>query len=361
MLGPRICCNIAPDGRELCPQRARSEKRPRVGLLNGGHPRITRAGRSLKLAADMIRTGLRRRPISNFVGFFVEGGDLPSEQGGCRSSTDGFNRQCGAERPAKAPRALLIPPTCWAKRSVLIRRCRGMAALLAYYLAATACPSGIDPRRVNGGVFPRAENGTGGDNSHGSGGMPQASRRRSKLAGRRLARGRVQRARLALPRLAEAEQARRPAGHPIGWPDRHERNCARFPSAWAINPPPAAGGRECRVRERPFFLPRTPATTGSGFARSGSNGPFRGRGRDDEPRCAVRLRPHAAAPRHGRTGPRRHRRWVIVATSTPDLTFPSCATMVQAGLGMGQGEFSPSTVQAVCAGFVLCARQCRCR
>jgi 3-oxoacyl-[acyl-carrier-protein] synthase-3 len=41
---------------------------------------------------------------------------------------------------------------------------------------------------------------------------------------------------------------------------------------------------------------------------------------------------------------------VIVATSTPDLTFPSVATMVQAGLGMS-GGFA-FDVQAVCAGFV---------
>lgn len=41
---------------------------------------------------------------------------------------------------------------------------------------------------------------------------------------------------------------------------------------------------------------------------------------------------------------------VIVATSTPDLTFPSVATMVQADLGMS-GGFA-FDVQAVCAGFV---------
>ncbi|NKX45837.1 beta-ketoacyl-ACP synthase III [Roseicyclus persicicus] len=41
---------------------------------------------------------------------------------------------------------------------------------------------------------------------------------------------------------------------------------------------------------------------------------------------------------------------VVVATSTPDLTFPSCATMVQAGLGMERGF--AFDVQAVCAGFV---------
>ncbi len=41
---------------------------------------------------------------------------------------------------------------------------------------------------------------------------------------------------------------------------------------------------------------------------------------------------------------------VIVATSTPDLTFPSVATMVQSDLGM-TGGFA-FDVQAVCAGFV---------
>jgi 3-oxoacyl-[acyl-carrier-protein] synthase III len=42
---------------------------------------------------------------------------------------------------------------------------------------------------------------------------------------------------------------------------------------------------------------------------------------------------------------------VIVATSTPDLTFPSVATMVQHKLGMKRGY--GFDVQAVCAGFVF--------
>lgn len=41
---------------------------------------------------------------------------------------------------------------------------------------------------------------------------------------------------------------------------------------------------------------------------------------------------------------------IIVATSTPDLTFPSVATMVQANLGMESGY--AFDVQAVCAGFI---------
>jgi len=41
---------------------------------------------------------------------------------------------------------------------------------------------------------------------------------------------------------------------------------------------------------------------------------------------------------------------VIVATSTPDFTFPAVAALVQAGLGMTRGF--AYDVQAVCAGFV---------
>ncbi|MCZ8333602.1 MAG: ketoacyl-ACP synthase III [Rhodobacteraceae bacterium] len=41
---------------------------------------------------------------------------------------------------------------------------------------------------------------------------------------------------------------------------------------------------------------------------------------------------------------------IIVATSTADLTFPSVATMIQAGLGLSRGF--AFDVQAVCAGFV---------
>ncbi len=42
---------------------------------------------------------------------------------------------------------------------------------------------------------------------------------------------------------------------------------------------------------------------------------------------------------------------IIVATSTPDLTFPSVATMVQGALGMTRGF--AFDVQAVCAGFAF--------
>ena len=41
---------------------------------------------------------------------------------------------------------------------------------------------------------------------------------------------------------------------------------------------------------------------------------------------------------------------IILATSTPDLTFPSAATMVQSALGMTRGF--AFDLQAVCAGFI---------
>ena len=41
---------------------------------------------------------------------------------------------------------------------------------------------------------------------------------------------------------------------------------------------------------------------------------------------------------------------IVVATSTPDLTFPSVGTMVQKGIGMTHGF--AFDVQAVCAGFI---------
>ena len=42
---------------------------------------------------------------------------------------------------------------------------------------------------------------------------------------------------------------------------------------------------------------------------------------------------------------------IVLATSTPDFTFPAVATMVQSGLGMTHGF--AYDVQAVCAGFVF--------
>lgn len=46
---------------------------------------------------------------------------------------------------------------------------------------------------------------------------------------------------------------------------------------------------------------------------------------------------------------------ILVATSTPDMTFPSVATMVQAALGLTRGF--AFDIQAVCAGFVYALAQ----
>ena len=70
---------------------------------------------------------------------------------------------------------------------------------------------------------------------------------------------------------------------------------------------------------------------------------------DDQPTSDLAIRAARAALAHagvdasGIDG-------IIVATSTPDLTFPSVATMVQKELGMTRGF--GFDVQAVCAGFV---------
>ena len=42
---------------------------------------------------------------------------------------------------------------------------------------------------------------------------------------------------------------------------------------------------------------------------------------------------------------------IVLATATPDHTFPATATQVQANLGMTRG--AAFDVQAVCAGFVF--------
>ena len=76
--------------------------------------------------------------------------------------------------------------------------------------------------------------------------------------------------------------------------------------------------------------------------------PHRRRGRDDL---------GAGHPR-GARGPRRRAAstpadidLIIVATSTPDYTFPATATQVQAALGITQG--AAFDLQAVCSGFVF--------
>ena len=56
-----------------------------------------------------------------------------------------------------------------------------------------------------------------------------------------------------------------------------------------------------------------------------------------------------AAARRDRPGAARSDQ--VLATSTPDHTFPACATAVQRKLGAWFGP-RPSTSQAVCSGFV---------
>ncbi len=78
----------------------------------------------------------------------------------------------------------------------------------------------------------------------------------------------------------------------------------------------------------------------------------RGRGRDDVA-CSPRKRPGRRLPMP--TCRRSDVDLVIVATSTPDYTFPAVATQVQAALGIAHGV--GFDLQAVCSGFVFAVRR----
>ena len=80
----------------------------------------------------------------------------------------------------------------------------------------------------------------------------------------------------------------------------------------------------------------------------------RGRGRDHlrhghRRRRAPRSPPPASMPSRSIS--------IVLATSTPDNTFPASAVSVQAGLGITHG--AAFDLQAVCSGFVFCARDRR--
>jgi 3-oxoacyl-[acyl-carrier-protein] synthase-3 len=70
---------------------------------------------------------------------------------------------------------------------------------------------------------------------------------------------------------------------------------------------------------------------------------------EDQPTSDLAVRAARAALENAGLGPD-DIDGIVVATSTPDLTFPSVATMVQSELGMTRGF--GFDVQAVCAGFI---------
>ena len=194
----------------------------------------------------------------------------------------------------------------------------------------------IDPRRANGGVF-LGLNGTV-IKSHGSAdatGVSAAIKLAFMLADHGFTRKLAARvgawARMP-PRTPPAEGADMSVA---------ARRAAR------LRPLPAgAGGRERRVREDARHLRRVdPHPHGHRAAA------LRRRGRAD---LGPRHRRRAGGAGGRRADRRRHRR-VIVATATPDQTFPSAAVKVQSAIGM-RGGFA-FDLQAVCAGFVFALAQ----
>ena len=216
-----------------------------------------------------------------------EGGDLPSDKVDV-VVTDGFTGNVALSR--RRHRAHDPRP---AGRSV------PLFAAVADGRAAGLYPrqrlsKRIDPRRVNGGVF-LGLNGTV-VKSHGSADAHRASRRRSSW-------------RRGSPRPGSAP------GSPPGWqrpnrpppppsnrrPDRHDK--LRAVPVGVGHYLPRAGGRRMPSSRRRS----TPATTGSGSRSGIERRHFAAEG-ETTSQMAVRRRT-ARNPRHGRTGPRRHRRW----------------------------------------------------
>ena len=107
--------------------------------------------------------------------------------------------------------------------------------------------------------------------------------------------------------------------------------------------PAEAGGDQCRPRQGGRHHPTSGSPSAPG-SRSGAS------------------RPRASSPRPWGRRPRARRSttpaWhpqdidlIILATSTPDQTFPATAVTIQADLGITQG--AAFDVQAVCSGFVF--------
>ena len=103
-----------------------------------------------------------------------------------------------------------------------------------------------------------------------------------------------------------------------------------------------------RVIENTWFEDRLDTT--DEWIRSRSGIERRHFAAEDQPTSDLALRAaRAALDRAGLTADEVD--GIVLATSTPDFTFPAVATIVQAGLGM-KGGFAYD-VQAVCAGFVF--------
>ena len=301
--------------------------RPRVGLLNVGTEE--HKGRSeLHEAAERIAA---IAPASDFeyIGY-VEGSDMPSDRVDV-IVTDGFTGNVAlktGEGTARMIRACCARPSPTARSAAI-------GALFAL-TSLKRLQKRIDPRRVNGGVF-LGLNGTV-IKSHGSADATGVSAA-IKLAFTLADHGFTQQL------AARVGGSGRAAPTPRAGACRHERAARR---AARLRPLPAgARRRERRVRR----ARSTPPTSGSAPAPASSGGtsPPTARLTSDLAIAAAR----AALADAGLTGADIDA--LILATATPDQTFPSTAVKVQSAIGM-RGGFA-FDIQAVCAGFVFALAQ----
>jgi glycerol-3-phosphate acyltransferase PlsX len=291
--------------------------RPRVGLLNVGTE--DHKGRAeIKVAAELIA---RVAPAADFdfVGF-VEGVDLPSDKVDV-IVTDGFTGNVAlktGEGTARMIRELMGEAFRYSPLSRI-------AALLAY-TSLRRLSKRIDPRRVNGGVF-LGLNGTV-VKSHGGAdatGVAAAIKLAARLA--------------ASASTSVWRRASRRPNMPPRWPCRAmttpERGDAMTRRAVAVG---VGHYLPERVVENAEF--EATLDTSDEWIRSRSGIERRHFAAEGETTSAMAVTAARRALEAAGLTPA-DLDAVVVATSTPDLTFPSVATMVQAGLACG-GD-SPST------------------
>ena len=300
--------------------------RPRVGLLNVGTEEHKGRSELHEAAERMAAVG----PASDFeyIGY-VEGSDMPSDRVDV-IVTDGFTGNVAlktGEGTARMIQGLLREAFAY---SALSR----IGALFAL-TSLKRLQKRIDPRRANGGVF-LGLNGTV-IKSHGSADATGVSAA-IKLAFTLAEHGFTSRL-AARVGASEPPPTRRSGGC------RHERRCARCRAAaaticrrgWSRTPssPQTLDTSDEWIRTRTGIERRH-------FAAEGEL-------TSDLAIAAAR----AALADGGLTGADIDA--LIVATATPDQTFPSAAVKVQSAIGM-RGGFA-FDIQAVCAGFVFALAQ----
>ena len=317
-------------------------ERPTVGLLNVGTEEI-KGLEEVKAASRLLREAAL--PGLDYHGF-VEGDDL-----GAGSVdvvvTEGFSGNIAlktAEGTAKQIRQYI--------RSALGETWRAKLAYLIAREAFDGLRAKMDVRNINGGVFLGLDGrGHQEPRQHGCRWYGWRHRPRTCDGAARIARQNPRHAKIALALIDPAEavdlattQSTRTAV--VAAEDRfdvmHSNRCLRsvVKGAGSYLPETVLTNRELadRVDTSDEWIVQRTGITRRHIAAA------------DETTSTLALKAAQAALAdaglHGNDID-----LLIVATSTPDFTFPSVATQVQAGIGMTGG--AAFDVQAVCSGFVF--------